>query len=109
MRLLQHKGYYGSVDVNIEDNCLYGKIEFIKALVNYEANSISGIKNEFNAAVDDYLETCKELGYEPELSCKGSFNIRVGSDLHKEALIAAKKQGVNLNEFVKESIRKAVA
>ena len=109
MKLLQYKGYYGSVDVSIEDHCLFGKIEFIKALVNYEANTISDIEKEFQAAVDDYLETCKELGYKPETSCKGSFNVRIGSDLHKDALIAAKQQGLNLNKFVKESIKKAVA
>lgn len=109
MKLLQYKGYYGSLEASIEDNCLHGKIEFINGLVTYEADNISGIEKEFQLAVDDYLQTCQQLGHKPELSCKGSFNVRVGSELHREALIHAKQQGINLNEFVKKAVEKAVA
>jgi len=108
MKLLQHKGCYGSVDVSVEDECLYGKIEFINALVNYEADNVAELEKAFIEAVDDYLVTCEEQGYEPEKSCKGSFNVRIGSNLHRSALIYAKDHGLNLNEFVKESIEKAI-
>jgi len=108
MKLLQYKGYYGSLEASIEDNCLHGKIEFISALVTYEAENITDIEKEFQAAVNDYLETCTQLGNEPEISCKGSFNVRIGSDLHKQALLHAKQLGLNLNEFIKLSIKKAV-
>ena len=29
---LKHKGYIGSIEASLEDNCLFGKILFIKAL-----------------------------------------------------------------------------
>ena len=108
MKLLQHKGYYGSVEASVEDECLYGKIEFINALVNYEGETMPQLKKSFTESVDDYLATCKEQGYEPEKSCKGSFNVRIGSDLHRDALIYAKNHGLNLNEFVKQAIESSV-
>jgi len=46
--------------------------------------------------------------FSAEDSCKGSFNIRIGSELHRNALICAKSMGINLNEFVKNSIEKAI-
>lgn len=108
MSLLQYKGYYGSVGVSIEAGCLFGKLEFIEPLVNYEGQSVSQLEQAFREAVDSYLETCEQLGYEVIKPCKGSFNVRIGSELHRHALIMAKKKGVNLNEFVKQSIEQSV-
>ena len=108
MRLLKHKGYYGSVEFSAEDNCLFGQIQFINALVTYEGESVAEIEQSFKDSVEDYIKTCKQLSYEPEKSCKGSFNVRIGSELHRNALISAKNMGVNLNEFVRYSIEKAI-
>ncbi len=108
MKLLKHNDYYGSVEFSAEDSCLFGQIQFINALVTYEGESVVEIEHSFKDAVEDYIKTCEQLGYEPEKSCKGSFNIRIGSELHRDALICAKNMGMNLNEFVKNSIEKAV-
>ena len=34
----------------------------------------------------------------------GTFNIRIGSDLHQKAYLAAIEQGVKLYEFVKQAV-----
>jgi predicted HicB family RNase H-like nuclease len=39
--LLQYRGYYGSIEASPEDNCLYGKLLYIQALVNYEAETVA--------------------------------------------------------------------
>ncbi|SFP68333.1 hypothetical protein SAMN05216229_104302 [Geopseudomonas sagittaria] len=41
--LLQHQGYYGSIEASAEDNCLFGKLLFIRALVNYESETIAEV------------------------------------------------------------------
>lgn len=38
---LKHKGYIGSIEASIEDNCLFGKLLFIKALVSYEGKTVA--------------------------------------------------------------------
>ena len=108
MKLLQYKGYYGSIEASVEDDCLYGKLEFIDPLVNFEGRNVKELDDSFKEAVDDYLADCKKLGRNPEKPYKGSFNVRIGPDLHKKALITAREQNVNLNEFVKHSIEQAV-
>ncbi len=57
--LMHYKDYYGSVHFDDEDVIFYGKIEFIRALVTYEATNAKGLKKAFQEAVDDYLVTCK--------------------------------------------------
>ncbi len=108
MKFLKYKGFYGSIEVSLDDNCLFGKLEFIDPLVNYEADTAHNLEQAFKMAVDDYLTDCKALGREPAKPYKGSFNVRVGSELHKKALIAAKEKGMNLNEFVRHSIQQAI-
>ena len=36
-----------------------------------------------------YLEFCAETGKQPEKPFKGSFNVRIGADLHRKATLAA--------------------
>lgn len=100
MKQLKHKGYVGSVEINLEDNCLYGKIEFINDLVTYEGETIEELKTAFVESVEDYIETCAELGQKPEKPFKGSFNIRLGADLHKRVAIKAKQEGISLNHLI---------
>ena len=45
--LLQYRGYYGSIEASPEDNCLYGKLLYIQALVNYEAETVAALEQAF--------------------------------------------------------------
>ncbi len=105
---LKYKGYFGSVHYNPEDRIFYGKIEFIRSLVSYEGRDADSLESAFKEAVEDYLSTCAELGKEPEKPLKGSFNVRVAPELHERAMIAAARDGMTLNRFVAEALRKAV-
>lgn len=104
MNQLKYKSYIGSIEASLEDNILHGKLEYISALVTYEGETVDELKAAFEEAVEDYLQTCKDKGYEPEKPCKGSFNVRIGHELHLAALQKAKQQGVSLNDLVKQSI-----
>ncbi|MGJ7219544.1 type II toxin-antitoxin system HicB family antitoxin [Morganella morganii] len=102
--MLKYNGYVGSIEYSLDDEILYGKIECINDVVTYEATTVEGLKKEFILAVDDYLETCKQIGKNPDKPMSGSFNVRIGEDLHKRAYLSAKETGVTLNEFIKISI-----
>ena len=60
----EYKGYIGSIEYDTEDNIHYGKLLDIKDLVNYEADNVIDLENQFHKAVDDYIELKKELKYE---------------------------------------------
>ncbi|MBD8593842.1 MULTISPECIES: type II toxin-antitoxin system HicB family antitoxin [unclassified Pseudomonas] len=103
-QLLQHRGYFGSIEASPEDDCLYGKAQFIRALISYEGQTVAQLIAAFRAAVDDYLETCADLKVTPEISCKGSFNVRIGHELHLAASIAANRQSITLNDLTKQAL-----
>lgn len=98
--MMKHKGYYGSVHYEHDDLIFYGKLEFIKALVTYEASDAAGIKKAFEEAVEDYLRLCKKEKIAAEKPFKGSFNIRAGHKLHELVALAAERENMSLNKFI---------
>ncbi|MBQ8429073.1 MAG: type II toxin-antitoxin system HicB family antitoxin [Clostridia bacterium] len=104
MNILEYKNYFSKIEFSAEDKVLYGKIEGIKDLVNFESDTIDGIEKEFHAAVDDYLELCAELGQAPDKAYSGTFNVRVSPQLHRKIAIAALKTGETLNATVSKAL-----
>ena len=102
--ILEYKGYHAKIEFDSEDLVLRGKIEGIKDLVNFESADISTVEEEFHAAVDDYLEFCKDVGKEPDKEYKGTFNIRISPDLHKRLAIVAMQNGDTINATVEKAI-----
>lgn len=105
---LKYKEYLATVEYSTEDEVFYGKLFGINDLVTFEGASVKEIKRAFEEAVDDYIETCKEVNKKPEKSFKGSFNVRVPSELHKDAAFIAVQNNVSLNDFVKGAIQYAI-
>lgn len=108
MNNLEYKGYTGTIEYSPEDSLLYGKVMGIKGLISYEGETGKELEADFRASIDDYLETCKENGTDPEKPFKGNFNVRIPSELHRMAVLQAMREHVSLNSFVTESIRSRV-
>jgi predicted HicB family RNase H-like nuclease len=102
--MLKYKGYYGSIHFDESELLLFGKVEFIKALISYEGESAADIKKAFEESIDDYLIMCEKEAIRPERPFKGTFNVRIGEVLHEKAVIVATSQGIKLNEFVKQAL-----
>lgn len=100
---LDHKGYFGSVEYSSGDGLLHGKVIGINDLVTYEGRSVKELKEAFEESVEDYLDTCKELGKEPNRFYRGVFNIRTSSEIHRELSIMAERKKMKLNELVNKA------
>jgi len=106
--LMEYKGYYGTVEYSSNDNVLFGKVLGVNSLVSYEGNSVESLKEDFEGAIDDYLELCNENGVEPEKAYKGNFNVRVTPELHKTLALYAASHGQTLNSTVEDAIKRYV-
>ena len=101
---LEYKGYVGSVHYSDEDEVFHGKLEGLRDLVTYEGTDVRSLKKGFREAVDDYLSTCARRGRRPDVPFKGSFNVRVGRELHKRAAVFAAARQKKLNALVSEAL-----
>ncbi len=102
--ILKYKDYSAIVHYNAQDEVFHGKILGIDDLVSFEGTSVKTLKKAFQEAVDDYLETCEAIGKQPEKAYKGTFNVRVPAQLHREAATYAAAKNITLNDFVKKAI-----
>lgn len=102
--ILQYKTYLATVHFSAEDEVFYGEIIGINDLVSFEGTTVKELKEAFHEAVDDYIATCKELGKEPEKTYKGSFNVRIPMELHRQAAIYASVKKISLNDLVRQAI-----
>ena len=100
MDILKYKDYEGSAELDMTRGVCRGKILFIDDLVTYEAASPSDLRQEFEAAVDDYVQTCAALGKEPFRPFRGLFNVRVAPALHRATALRSAADGVSLNDVV---------
>ena len=105
---MEYKGYLGSVEFSQEDALFYGKVLGIRALISYEGSSAAELVADFHGAIDDYLALCAQQGKEPERAYKGTFNVRISPELHKQAVAAEMAHNMTLNSFVENSIAQAV-
>lgn len=104
--MFEHRGYLGSVRYSDEDEVLHGRLEFIRDLVAYEGEDVKSLKHAFEEAVDDYLEFCEELGRDPDVPLKRSFNVRPGRDIHRRAMMYAHREGMSLNAVVTQALQR---
>lgn len=100
MDILKYKDYEGTAELDMTRGVCRGKILFINDLVTYEAALPAKLQKEFEAAVDDYIETCEALGREPQKPLKGQFNVRIPQALHKASVLRAMADNVSLNDVV---------
>ena len=106
--IISYKGYYGSVEFSDEDNTFFGRIISVNDHITYEGDSIATLREDFENAVDEYLEICSQLGKEPEKTYKGTFNVRITPDLHRELVLYSTSIGKTLNATVEEAIREYI-
>ncbi len=102
---MEYKNYVGSIEFSEADGLFYGKVMGIRSLISYEGTTAKELVEDFHAAVEDYLMLCKAEGKEPERAYKGSFNVRVAPELHKQAVIYASDHQMTLNSFVEQALR----
>ena len=106
---MEYKGYLGSVEFSEKDKVFFGKAMGIRALISYEGTTAQELINDFHNAIDDYLALCAEEGIQPEVAYKGSFNVRISPELHRQAVVFATSHHMSLNNFVENAIRKQLA
>lgn len=106
--ILIYKNYYARIEFSIEDECLVGHVLYIDGVISFSGDSYSEMVNNFHQVIDEYLADCDKRGISPVKTFKGSFNVRISKELHKQAAHMASRQGLTLNQFVARAIECAV-
>ena len=105
---MKHSGFTGSYDISFDDDCLHGRVLFIDDLISYEGATPLELKQAFIDAVDRYIAHCETTGKAPNRPYSGTFNVRVGAELHRSAARCARQRDMTLNELIVRALQASV-
>ena len=103
-KLLDHKGYKGTVEVDTDEDILFGKVICIQSLLMYHGENVNELRAAFCEVVDDYLKHCETHGIEPNKPLTGSFNVRIGEERHKALVMLSAERGCCLNDLIQNGV-----
>ena len=107
--MMEYKGYHAKIEYSPEDETFVGEVFGIADTLVFDGQSIEELRTMFHETIDDYLETCRELGKQPDKEYCGTFSVTVPAELHREAAIVAESKGIPLDRLVAEALRGYVA
>lgn len=107
-KLMEYRGYHATVEYDAEDRIFVGKVFGITDSLNFHGTTVDELENMFHQSIDNYLSLCKEIGKEPDKEFKGSFNVRLSPDLHRRVALRAAEENLTLNQYVIQSLEKAL-
>ncbi len=65
-KVMEYKGYVGSVEFSETDGLFYGKVQDVRSLISYEGTDAESLVEDFHNAVDDYIELCDTTNFKIE-------------------------------------------
>ena len=108
MNTMSYKGYPARVEYSEDDGCFVGHIVGINDIVGFHGDSVTDLRQAFEEAVDDYLETCERLGRVPQKPYSGNLMLRIPSEVHAAVAAAAEVSGKSINQWATETFERAV-
>jgi predicted HicB family RNase H-like nuclease len=104
--ILEYKGYAGSVNFDSDDRIFYGRVLGIEDVIGFEGTDADTLEADFRNAVDDYIETCQEIGKSPEKPFSGKIILEIPPDLYLAVSAAASRQRKSIDVWITEACRK---
>lgn len=101
---LTYKGYAARIEFSAEDECFIGKLAGINDVIGFHGESVKALKAAFEEAVDDYLDTCQQLGKSPQKPYSGKLMLRLTPEIHASVARAAELSGMSINQWATKAL-----
>ena len=107
-KMMEYNGYHAQIEYDADDEIFVGKVYGITDSLNFHGTSVSELEEMFHQSIDNYLAMCAEVGKDPDKEFKGSFNVRISPELHREISIQAAEEGITLNQYVLRALENSL-
>jgi predicted HicB family RNase H-like nuclease len=98
MNTMTYQNYSARIEYSEEDSCFVGHIVGINDIVGFHGGSVAELRQAFEEAVNDYLETCDKFGRAPQKPYSGNLKLRVPPEVHAAVARAAEVRGKSINQ-----------
>lgn len=107
MNRMTYKSYEARIDYDEDVELFHGEVINLRDVITFQGKSVKELKQAFAASIQDYLAYCKDRGEEPEKPYSGQLVLRIESPLHRNAALAARREGLSLNKWIASVLEKA--
>jgi predicted HicB family RNase H-like nuclease len=107
--MIDYKGYTGVFEFDADLQIFSGHVIDLRDQIYFEGDSVEALQASMRRAVDHYLKVCESRGEEPARPFSGKLNLRLGSELHRAAAVAAAAEGESLNTWLVRVIESAAS
>lgn len=105
MNTMELDGFVAIIRYDPEKDRFRGEIQGLNGGADFYGTTPKELRREFRASLDFFIATCEKHGIPVKKPSSGKFVVRIPSDLHAQASIAAQAAGVSLNALVEQAIR----
>jgi predicted HicB family RNase H-like nuclease len=105
--MIEYNGYTGLVEFDPDLRSFTGHVIDLRDEIYFEGASVEELETSMKRAVDHYLSVCIKRGEEPERPFSGKLNLRLGTNLHRAAALAAAAKGESLNNWLVQVVESA--
>ena len=107
-KMMEYNGYHAQIEYDADDEIFVGTVYGITDSLNFHGTSVSELEEMFHQSIDNYLAMCAAVGKAPDKEFKGSFNVRISPELHREISIQAAEEGITLNQYVLRALENSL-
>ena len=100
---MTYKGYTARIEFDDRDNIFVGRVLGIEDVISFHGTTVTALRTDLRHAIDFYLTT-NPL---PQKPASGKLMLRIPSEVHTAALIAAQSSGQSLNQWAANVLKEA--
>ena len=100
-------GYQAVIAFDPDIQMFRGEFAGLNGGADFYARDVKGLEKKGKVSLKVFLDACKEDGVDPRKNFSGKFVLRLDSDTHEAAAIAAAANGKSLNQWAVEAIKQA--
>ena len=104
MNTMTHDGFVATLEIDDEAGIIHGRVVNARAVLTFEGNTVSELREAFADTIADYRDWCRERGVEPEKPYSGTLSLRLPPVLHRRIAEAAAKADRSVNQFIVERL-----
>ena len=101
-------GYKAAIAYDPEIEMFRGEFVGLNGGADFYAKDTEGLKREGEISLRVFLQMCEEDGVSPR-KAGGKFALRLDSETYHQAGLAAKAQGLSLNQWISQVVKEAAS
>lgn len=104
MTTLRRDGYIARVEIDEEDDVLFGEVINVPGVITFYGSTVDELKAEFAKSIEAYETLCRKHGLHAGKPLSGRFMVRMAPEQHVRVSAAAALSGKSVNAWAVEAL-----